>query len=65
MNHQVSAAEVLRYIEHADFPATRDRLINIAAAHNATDDVLAALDIIPEREYADTEDLVEEIEKST
>lgn len=62
--HRPNAGEILRFLEHADFPATKERLVNTATLHSATDDVLAALDAIPEREYLGPQDLADEIERS-
>jgi hypothetical protein len=47
----VATDEVLRYLEDADFPATRDELVQVAASHGAGADVLKALRAMPPVEY--------------
>lgn len=63
MEHEVTPAEITRFTGHADFPATKTQLVNVAEIHHATEDVLSALKELPDREYADENDLVEELEK--
>lgn len=63
MEHQINPEEVTRYTSYATFPADKIQLLNTATSHNATGDVLAVLKDLPEKEYADETDLVNEIEK--
>lgn len=48
----VSNAQVIQYLTTADFPATKDALVQDAQRNGAPDDVVRALRAMPPVEYA-------------
>jgi len=48
----VTQADVLRYLNRMDFPASRDDIVNEAEREGASEDVLRALRAMPPVDYA-------------
>lgn len=63
MAHQTNPAEVVAFTDKVTYPATRVELINTAVKHHATEDVLAVLDLLPEKDYQNESELIEEIKR--
>jgi hypothetical protein len=55
----INAAELQWYMEDISFPATRDRIVNLARNNHAPDGVMDLLKQLPEKEYSSPEDVIQ------
>lgn len=54
---QAGPAQVQGFLEQAEYPLSKERLIATARAAGATPEVLRALELLPAREYASQADV--------
>lgn len=57
------AVDVQKYLSGADYPATKQDLLDAAGDNDAPQEVMDALDGIPEKEYASPADVSKELGK--
>ena len=55
--------DLQRHLKGVDYPATRDELVSKAREAGANEDILRALEAIPERDYEDPAQVSEAIGK--
>jgi hypothetical protein len=48
---QPNPIEIQKYLSGVDYPVTKQQLLETARSNGADDDVLAALEGLPERDY--------------
>lgn len=54
----VNAAEIQWYMEDISFPATKDRIVNLARDNHAPDGVMDLLNQLPDRDYSSPDDVI-------
>ncbi|OPZ29152.1 MAG: hypothetical protein BWZ01_00809 [Deltaproteobacteria bacterium ADurb.BinA179] len=54
----VNTAELQWYMEDISFPATKERIVNLARGNHAPDGVLDLLKQLPDREYSSPDDVI-------
>ncbi len=60
---KVSAAQFAQYMKGIDFPADRKKIISVAKANGAPENVMAYMNRLPEREYNYPTDVEQEFGK--
>jgi hypothetical protein len=58
-----SVIDVQKFLKGMDYPASKDELMTMAKQNKANDDVLDALDMLPEMDYESPADVTSELGK--
>ena len=59
---QGQSRDVEKYLSGLEFPATKQGILNHAKQRNAPQEMVAALNGLPDKEYMDMEELTKEME---
>jgi hypothetical protein len=57
---KVSAAQFAQYMKGIDFPADREKIISVAKANGAPENVMAFMNRLPDRDYNRANEVEEE-----
>lgn len=63
MQDMPNARQIQKFLGNANYPITKGQLINLAKGHRAPEDVINALQRLPDKEYAGEDEIFEEIGK--
>jgi hypothetical protein len=58
-----SPARIQQFLKGSHFPSSKQDLINVAKKNDAPQDVMAILDLIPEKEYISPAQVMKEVGK--
>jgi hypothetical protein len=62
-NKQVSSNDIQKFLSGMEFPTNKQQIISYAKSKGASNEVVSALNGLPDREYTNTTEISSEIEE--